>query len=154
MITALLILHGLTAVALLGAITHQALATGGRPETRKSSFLARFRTTDAAAYSNAVVVLFGLVSLMGAVLYPQYRLLVRPVLQTMDLRAANGIFELKEHFSALGLVLLPAYWASWRQPLAPEYASVRLGLTWVLALIVWWNFLIGDLLVAIKGLFA
>ena len=154
MITALLILHGLVGVALLGAVTHQALAVMGRAEPpRTGSFFKRFRSTDAAAYSNAVVALFVLASLMGAVLYPQYREIVRPVLQTLDLRAANGAFELKEHFSALALVMLPAYWASWRQPLAAEYATVRLWLTWIVCVIVWWNFLVGDILAAIKGLF-
>ena len=153
MITALLILHGLVGVALLGAITHQAFACVGRSDARTGSFFKRFRSTDAAAYASAVVALFVLASLMGAVLYPQYRQVVRPLLQTMDLRAANGVFELKEHFSALGLVLLPAYWASWRQPLASEYSAVRLWLTWILASIVWWNFFVGDLLSVIKGLF-
>jgi hypothetical protein len=71
----------------------------------------------------------------------------------MDLRAANGAFELKEHFSALGMIMLPAYWACWKQRLAPEYDAARMWLTWMIALIVWWNFVAGQLLVAIKGLF-
>jgi hypothetical protein len=153
MITVLLILHGLVGVALLGAVTHQAFAALGRVEARTGSFFKRFRTTDAAAYANAVAVLFVLASVMGAILYPNYRTQVRPLLQDMDLRGANGAFELKEHFSALALVLLPAYWAAWRQPLVPEYASLRFWLTWMIALVVWWNFLVGDVLSVIKGLF-
>ena len=154
MMTALLILHGLMAVALLGAVTHQALAaTMRRGEPRTRSFFARFRATDAAAYSNAVAVLFVAVVTMGALLYPRYRLVVRPLLQTMDLRSANGAFELKEHFSAIGLLMLPAYWASWRQPLAMEYDLARISLTWIITCMVWWNFVVGQLLVAIKGLF-
>ena len=152
--TALLILHGLLAVALMGAVTHQALAASiRRSEPRTRSFYARFRATDAAAYSNAIVALFLVVAAMGAVLYPRYRLVVRPLLQTMDLRAANGVFELKEHFSAIGLLMLPAYWGAWRQPLAPEYQNARIWLTWIITLVVWWNFVVGQLLVAIKGLF-
>jgi hypothetical protein len=155
MITALLILHGLFAVALLGAVTHQAFAAAARrTEIRTSSFLARFRTTDASAYRTAIVVLYVTVMLAGAFLYPTYRVLVRPMLQDMDLRAANGVFEIKEHLSALGLVALPAYWVCWSQPLQPEFAASRVWLTWILAVIVWWNFVIGQLLVAIKGLFA
>jgi len=154
MLMALLIVHGLLAVALLGAITHQALAASvPRTEPRTRSFFARFRGTDATAYAGAVVGLFLVVAAMGAVLYPRYRLAVRPLLQTMDLRAANGAFELKEHFAALGLLLLPAYWVSWRQPLAPEYDAARIGLTWILTFMVWWNFVVGQLLVAVKGLF-
>jgi hypothetical protein len=152
MFTALLLFHGLVSVALLGAITHQAFAVvAGRVEARATSFLARFRSTDPAAYSTAIVVLFAVVILTGAIQYPNYRLVVRPALQSLDLRAANGVFEIKEHLSAIGLILLPAYWASWRQPLAAEYSAARVGLTWILASVVWWNFIVGQLLVTIKG---
>jgi hypothetical protein len=154
MFTTLLLFHGLVSVALLGAITHQAFAVAAsRVEVRGASFIARFRSTDPAAYSTAIVVLIAVVILTGAVLYPSYRSIVRPALQALDLRAANGVFEIKEHLSAIGLILLPAYWASWRQPLVPEYAAVRVGLTWILATMVWWNFLVGQLLVTIKGPF-
>jgi hypothetical protein len=154
MMTALLLLHSLCAVALLGAITHQALAASvKRGEVRGRSFLARFRATDAGVYRIPVTVMFVAVMVIGAVLYPRYRMSVRPFVQSMDLRAANGAFELKEHFSALGLVMLPAYWAFWKQPLTPEYAAARIWLTWMIALIVWWNFIVGQWLVAIKGLF-
>jgi hypothetical protein len=136
--TALLLLHSLLAVALLGAITHQVIAC--------------YRAVNAAAYAGAIVVLFAAASLIGAVLYPPYRMVVRPVLELNDLRVANGAFELKEHFAAIGLLMLPAYWAAWRKPLAPEYAAARTGMAWVLAAIVWWNFVVGDLLNNIKGL--
>ncbi len=153
MMTALLILHGLFAVALLGAVTHQALAASvPRNERRARSFFSRFRTTDASAYGTPVVVLFVAVMIMGAVLYPRFRLVVRPLLQDLDLRAANGAFELKEHFSALGVLLLPAYWACWKQPLERSYDGARLWLTWIVALTVWWNFIVGQLLVSIRGL--
>ena len=65
MMTALLILHGLCAVALLGAITHQALAASvKRGEVRGRSFVARFRATDAAAYATPVAVIFMAVMLV------------------------------------------------------------------------------------------
>ena len=152
MFTTLLLFHGLISVALLGALTHQAFAVlARRAEVRAASFVARFRGTDPAAYSTAIVVLFATVILTGAFLYPNYRIIVRPALQALDLRAANGVFEIKEHLSAIGLILLPAYWAVWRQPLVPEYSAARIGLTWILASMVWWNFVVGQLLVSIKG---
>jgi hypothetical protein len=153
MMTALLIVHGLLAVALLGATTHQALATSvRRSEPRKRSFFARFRATDPSIYGTPVVILFVAVMILGAILYPNYRLVVRPLLQQLDLRAANGAFELKEHFAALGFMVLPAYWACWRQPLDPAYEATRVWLTWIVALMIWWNFVVGQLLVSIKGL--
>jgi hypothetical protein len=153
LITGLLILHALVAVALLGAITHQAIAVGGDPGNGKKSFAARYRSVDASAYAGAIALLFAASTLIGASLYPSYRMIVRPVLELNNLRMANGAFELKEHFAALGLLMLPAYWAAWSRPLVPEYTAARMGLTWVLAAIVWWNFLIGDVLNNIKGLF-
>ena len=37
------------------------------------------------------------------------RIDVRPSLEAMQLSAANGVFEIKEHLAAIGLGLLPAY---------------------------------------------
>jgi len=49
MATALLIVHGLVAVALLGAITHQALATWAPSHARAGSFFSRFRAVPSAS---------------------------------------------------------------------------------------------------------
>lgn len=153
LITGLLLLHGLVAVALLGAITDQAIAVRHSPADGRKSFAARYRSVDASAYAGPIVLLFAAASLIGASLYPSYRMLVRPVLRLEHLDMANGAFELKEHLAALGLLMLPAYWAAWRKPLLAEYAPARIGLTWVLAAIVWWSFLTGHVLNNIKGLF-
>jgi hypothetical protein len=153
MITTLLILHGLLAVALLGAITHQALSTAKRVSVAERSFIDKFRSVGAASYSNAIVVLFVVTCIGGALLYPPYRLDVRPTLEDLDLRAANGVFEIKEHLAAIGLGLLPAYWFFWRQPLSVEGVVPRRYLTWILAFVIWWNFLVGHILNNIRGLF-
>ena len=152
MTTVLLIIHGLLAVALLGAITHQALAVL-RPPHDRASMTRRFRAVEAGGYASSIVPLFVVTTFAGAVLYPEYRILVRPILESMDLRAANGAFEVKEQFAALGLGMLPAYWALWKEPLGPEYAGARRGVTWFLALVVWSNFLIGHVVNNVQGLF-
>jgi hypothetical protein len=155
MMTAILILHGILAAGLLGAITHQAFAVSLKSQGKAgASFFVRLRTTDASVYRTPVLILFLAVAVIGSVLYPSYRQIVRPLLQAQDLRAANGAFELKEHFSAIGALLLPAYWVAWKPPLAPEYQVTRMWLTWILAAMVWWNFIVGQLLVAIRGLLA
>lgn len=151
LITTLTIVHGLIAVALLGAVSHQAVAAGRQYPAR--GFLGRFRAVDPGAYTNAVVVLFVTTAFLGAILYPQYRLVVRPFLESADLRAANGAFEIKEQFAALGLGMLPAYWALWRRPLHADWTTARRGLTWFLTGIVWWNFIVGHILNNIQGLF-
>ena len=153
MITTLLILHGLLAVALLGAITHQALSTAKRVPVAERSFIDKFRSVGAASYTNAIIILFVVTSIAGALLYPPYRLDVRPTLEDLDLRAANGVFEIKEHLAAIGLGLLPAYWFFWRQPFSTEGIVPRRYLTWILAFVIWWNFLVGHILNNIRGLF-
>jgi hypothetical protein len=156
MILVLLLIHLLTALALLGAITHQAFSVGRRkPKASGSSqhIVDRFRGVHSPAFTNVIVLLFFVTFIVGGLLYPRYRIDVRPTLEDLQLRAANGIFEAKEHFAAVGLGLLPAYWLFWRPPLVLEYAATRKYLTWILAFVVWWNFLVGEVLNNIRGLF-
>jgi hypothetical protein len=151
MIVVLLILHALLAVTLLGAITHQALSVWLPARTQAESFVARMRAVTPASYANAIVVLYLATATLGAVIYPSYRINVRIVLEQLQLYAANGAFELKEHFVAVGLGMLPAYWYFWRRPLAPDHARTRAVLTAVLAFVVWWSFIVGHLLNNIRG---
>ena len=153
MIQLLLLIHVLVGAALLGAITHQSFSVARRPVSPPRSFVQRFRGVNSPTFTNVIVLLFAVNCLLGSLLYPRYRIDVRPMLEDMQLRAANGLFETKEHFAAVGLGLLPAYWLFWRPPLAIEYAEARKYLTWMLAFIVWWNFVVGELLNNIKGLF-
>jgi hypothetical protein len=50
------------------------------------------------------------------------------------------------------LILLPAYWAYWRQPLSQDYADARRLVTLLLAILVWCNFLIGHVVNNARGL--
>jgi hypothetical protein len=151
MITALLIIHGLSAVALLGALTHQALSVWWPARKHTGSFLSAVRAVGSTSYTNAIIVLFVITATLGAVIYPAYRLGIRVVLQDYHLLVPEGSFELKEHFVTIGLGLLPAYWYFWRRPLAPDAAHMRLALTTILAFIVWWSFLVGHVLNNIRG---
>jgi len=96
----------------------------GRPP-RSSRAFARCRVRR----TNAIVVLYVLTSVLGGIIYTEYRIGVRTVVEQLGLWSAHGAFELKEHFAAVGLGLLPAYWYYWRSPLAPEYARTRAMLT-------------------------
>lgn len=152
MISALLIIHGLLAVVLLGAITHQALSVARRaPVAAQRAFVDKFRGVHAASYTNAIVILFIVTSIGGALLHPQYRLDVRTALEDLNLRSANGVFEIKEHLAAIGLGVLPVYWFFWQHLSANEFAAGRKYLTWILAFLAWWNFLVGHALNNIKG---
>ena len=151
MITILLIVHGLLAMALVGAITHQALATCW-PGRGAGDFVTRFRSVTGPAYTNAVIVLFVATFLVGALIYPAYRLGVRNYLQSFRLFTPEGAFEVKEHFISIGLGLLPVYWLVWRQP-STEWGRVRDIVTAMLAIVIWLAFLVGHVLNNIRGLF-
>jgi hypothetical protein len=151
MATALLIIHGLVAVALLGALSHQTLATWAPARARPGSFFGRFRAVPTAAFANAIVVLYAISTILGAVVYLYFRVDVRPALEQAGHWQTLGLFDIKEHFVAIGSALLPAYWVCWQQPRADEYARARAALTLILAFVVWWSFLIGHVTNNIKG---
>jgi len=149
--TLLLIVHGLLAVALLGAITHQAVSVWVPARKPAGSFVGRFRAVPGTSYVNAIIVLYLLTFMLGGIIYPEYRVEARVVVEQMGLWKQTGAFELKEHFAAVGLGILPAYWHYWRQPLAGEHDRTRALLTATIAFIVWWNFLVGHILNNIRG---
>jgi hypothetical protein len=151
MVTTLLIIHGLVAVALLGAITHQALASWASADARPGSFFGRFRTVPAASFANAVIVLYVATALLGGIVYLYFRVDIRPGLEQAGYWQTLGLFDIKEHFVSIGLALLPAYWVCWRRPLANDSVRTRAILTAILAFIVWWSFLIGHVLNNLRG---
>ena len=166
MITTLLIIHGLLAVALLGAITHQALAVCW-PARNTESFVARFRAVSGVSYTNAIILLFVITFILGLVIYPAYRLHVRTYLTDYRLFSAEGAFEIKEHLSVIVLGLLPFYWFLWRRSAAEVFGAdietavilnknqdvARAAVTLLIAVTVWFDFLIGHILNNIRGLF-
>ena len=147
----MLIIHGLVAVALLGAITHQTIAAWVPTRGQPGSFFGRFRAVPSSSFVNAIAVLYAVSALLGAVVYLPFRSEIRPNLERAGHWQALGLFDLKEHFVAIGLALLPAYWVCWSQPLADEPVRTRDALTLILAFIVWWSFLTGHILNNIMG---
>src|SRR4029079_17820485 len=151
MVTTLLIVHGLVAVTLLGAITHQALACWAPAGARPGSFFCRVCTVPAASFANAVIILYVAAALLGGIVYLYFRVDIRPGLEQAGYWQTLGLFDIKEHFVSIGLALLPAYWVCWRRPLVDEPARPRAILTLILAFIVWWSFLIGHILNNLRG---
>jgi hypothetical protein len=67
--------------------------------------------------------------------YLYFRVDVRPELERAGHWHVLGFFDLKEHFAAIGLALLPAYLVCWRRPHADEPSQTRTALTSILAFI-------------------
>jgi hypothetical protein len=151
MFTFLLMLHMLAAVFVLGATTHQALGAAW-PGKDKRTFFSSMRSVRGNLYINAIIVSYIIAAVLGGIVYVEYRLTVWFVLQNLDLRLHNGLFELKEHWAAIGLMLLPAYWYYWRQPQDPKHTGVRGALAGIIAFIVWYNFIVGHILNNTRGI--
>jgi hypothetical protein len=149
-ISVLLIIHGILAVLLLGAITHQAIAAAWPASKRAPGFFNSLRSVNGMNYTNTVIILFLVTFVIGSVIYPAYRVSVRTLLQEYHLYKPEGAFEMKEHLLALSLALLPIYWFLWRRPTG-ENRIPRTAITAFIAVSVWWSFLTGHVLNNIRG---
>jgi hypothetical protein len=149
--TMVLITHGLLAIALLGAITHQAASVLMPVRAPAGGFVTRFRAVKGAGYATAVCVLWVLTFIMGAWIYIKYRTYVRIPIERAGYWKTQGFFELKEHVVTIGLGLLPAYWYLWKNANVPDYATARKWVTVVLAAFCWFGFLIGHILNNVRG---
>lgn len=145
----LLILHGLASVLLLGALSHQLLSVWDVQRRQAPSFMERVRAVHGPSYTNAVIVLYVTTWLLGILIYPAYTLGIRQDFK-MNVPVAFGVFEIKEHLAAIGLGVLPAYACSWRARETP--APTRTTLVTLLAVIVWFDFVVGHVLNNLGGL--
>jgi hypothetical protein len=151
--TILLIVHGLLAVALLGALTHQAMAVlmPVRQAAGAANFVGRFRAVPAAGYATAICVLWMLTFIMGAWIYIKFRIYIRIPIEQAGFWKTQGFFELKEHAATIGLGLLPAYWYFWKNARDPQYDGVRKALTVLLAVMIWFSFIVGHVVNNVRG---
>jgi len=149
----LVIVHGLLAFLLLGAVTHQVVSVWAPVRAAgPRNFVGRFRAVGSANYVNAVIVLYLVTAILGSFIYTDYRITARLTLEQGHFWKSFGAFELKEHLIAIGLALLPAYWYFWQASLTPGDVRTRKALTTLLAFIVWWAFLAGHVVNNIRGL--
>jgi hypothetical protein len=145
------ILHGIIAIGLLGAATHQGL-TVWRKAAQPKRFVDRFRAIPAVRFATAIVVLYVLTFALGAYIYPTYVLDVKGAVADYGMRKTIGLFQIKEHISVMGLSLLPVYWHYWRTVPLTEGVHVRRLLTTFMMLGSWWNLIVGHVLNNLTGL--
>jgi hypothetical protein len=147
----LLFIHFLLAVALLAGVTLQAAAVLMPARQAAAGHFIDRSPVPAASYATLIVVLYVVQALFGAWIYVKYRTYVRIPMEELRYWKTVGSFEFKEHVIAMGLGLLPAYWYFWRQPQSGEYSAVRRWVTILLALSVWYGFIIGHLANDFRG---
>ena len=146
----LLFVHFTLAVALLAAVTLQAVAVLVPARQAAGHFIDR-SPVPAVSYTTLIIVLYVLQALMGAWIYIKYRIYVRIPMEEFRRFWTVGSFELKEHVVAMGLFLLPAYWYFWRQPLSAADAGIRRWVTVFLAFSVWYAFVVGHVANDFRG---
>jgi hypothetical protein len=151
-LTVLLVFHGLVAVALLGALSHQSAALFARQAAANHLLVGRYARVDDRLFARSIIVLYVIVVVLGSVLYPAYRVDVRIPFEELGLFWAVGVFEIKEHAGGIGLGLLPLYAFVWRPESMPDHALDRKTITAFLTLIVWFDFIAGHVLNNIRGL--
>src|SRR5271154_3598903 len=145
-----LIIHGILAVLLLGAITHQAIGVAWPVAKRSPGFWSAVRSVNGMSYTNAIIILFLVTFVVGTIIYPTYRVNVRTVLQELHDFKPEGAFEMKEHLLAISLAMLPFYWFLWHKA-SEANRTARVMVTSLLAVAVWWGFLTGHVINNIRG---
>jgi hypothetical protein len=116
-----------------------------------AGIISRYRAVPAAGYATAVCVLYVVNFLIGSFIYTQYRVAIRIPLELQHYYKTVGFFDFKEHVAAIGFFLLPAYWYFWKNARDPEYDNARKGVTLVLAVVVWFLFIVGHVLNNTRG---
>jgi hypothetical protein len=89
-------------------VTHQALGVFWPRRPGQTDFLANARGIRPQIYVAPIIVLFVVTFILGATVYPVYRVYVRPPLEDLRVLYGIGLFEIKENFAAIVLAMLPA----------------------------------------------
>jgi len=95
-----------------------------------------------------------IVYVIGALIYPAYRIHLRHNYFDPQLPWATGLFEVKEHWGALGLALLLVYYflsRSFQPEKEKEKLSLYVPLCFLLNLILWYKVIVGCYLTVLKG---
>ena len=144
---ALVVVHALAAIVLVGAATHHALVALGY---LRGAFKVRLGRIYAATVAVTWLVTFAL----GLVAYPAFRVAVREVYMDRHEPWASNLFDLKEHLAALGIPLVLGVLALSRvidpkldRGLARTYAVM----TMLVAAIVWFDVISGLAITMVKG---
>jgi hypothetical protein len=127
-----LLVHLLLSVALIGALTHQAVAVAMpvRKVAGPAGFVTRYRAVPPVGYATAVCISWVLTFIVGSYIYTKYRIFVRIPLEQSGFYWTQGFFDFKEHITTLGLVLLPGHWYFWKNAQNPEYDGARRASLW------------------------
>jgi hypothetical protein len=144
----LLLVHLFLTFLLVGGLTHNLLCVKDyvRGKFGRERLELRYLKVSFWAYLA--------VYLLGALIYPAYRIYVRRDYFDPHVPWATGLFEVKEHWAAVGLALFFGYYLlrrSFRPSEEQEKLWLYVPLTVLLNVIVWYVVVVGCWLTSLKG---
>lgn len=145
----LVVLHAASSIVLVGASTHHALAMRGWLRGR---FAAKRRE---ALWARVVAVAYAATFALGAVLYPTYRYHVRGLYLDRYAPWAAHLFDVKEVYAALALVLalgLGALAARFDPARERVVARVYAATSLLVCAVVWFDVVAGLVVMSVRGI--
>lgn len=145
----LLLLHAGAAIVLIGAATHHALQM-------RHYFRGNFqRQALEKVYAKVVSVAYVITFVLGAMVYPSYRVQVRGLYLDRFAPAYAGLFDVKEVFASLTLTVavgLGALAFTLRPTESPALARVYAAMSLLVCAVVWLDVVAGILVTSVRGL--
>ncbi|MCC6555001.1 MAG: hypothetical protein IT372_18690 [Polyangiaceae bacterium] len=146
---ALLVLHAAGSIVLIGAATHHALHM-------RHYLRGRFgRAALEKTYAKVVAAAYAVTFALGALVYPAYRVHVRGLYLDRYARFYSGLFDVKEVFASLALLVALGLGAlaytlrpAEERWLVPVYAAM----SFIVCAVVWLNVVAGLLVASVRGI--
>jgi amino acid transporter len=144
----LLLVHLFVTFVLVGSMTHGLLIVidylRGKFNRQKLEWL----------YVRVALWSYVIVYVIGALIYPAYRIYIRHNYFDPQLPWATGLFEAKEHWAVVGMAMFFVYYFL-RKNLQPAEEKDKLWLyvplCFLLNIIVWYKVVVGCYLTILKG---
>ena len=144
----LLLLHAGASVVLIGAASHHALLM--REYLRGQFGRQKVERTYAMVVSAAYLATFA----FGALLYPSYRVHVRGYFLDRYAPGYAGLFDVKEVYASLTLMLALALGAiayRLRPTESPVFIRIYATMSFIVCAVVWFNVIAGILVTSVRG---
>jgi hypothetical protein len=144
----LLIAHLLATFVLAGSMTHNILVVFGylRGKFGRQTLELRYARVSLWAY----VIVYAL----GALMYPAFGVHIRNTYFDPELPWATGLFEVKEHWGAVGLGMVCMYYfvrKSFKPSEEKDKLFLYVPLCFILNIILWYKVIVSCYLTALKG---
>jgi amino acid transporter len=144
----LLLAHLLVTFVLVGAMTHSLLIVVGYLRGKFGRQKLEWLYVRVSLWAYAIVYI------IGALIYPAYRIHIRHRYFDPELPWATGLFEVKEHWGAVGLAMFVVYYflrKSFQPAEEKDKLFLYVPLCLLLNVIVWYKVVVGCYLTLLKG---